>query len=136
MSTRKSQLTIHADTALLTPSTGARPPVHSEARSAEPMALDAQIAWSEPHLLYWPLKRLCDIVTAMIALLFLSVLLIPVALLLFAEDGGPPLYRGEAIGFNGRLFKVFKIRTMRRDADVYFDKHPELKAEFWKITSW
>lgn len=109
---------------------GVLSPAFDGAGAAELPLLDAQVAWSEPHLFYWPLKRLFDIVFAVIAILLLCVILIPIALVLFAEDGGPPLYRGEAIGFNGRLFKVFKIRTMRRDADVYFDKHPELKAEF------
>ena len=97
---------------------------------AQQEALDAQVSWAQPHVLYGPIKRFFDVIVAMIAILFLLVLLIPISVLLFLEDGGPPLYRGEAVGLNGRLFKVYKIRTMRRDADVYFDRHPELKAAF------
>lgn len=33
------------------------------------------------------------------------------------EDGGPVFYRGERVGLNGRLFKIFKFRTMVVDAE-------------------
>ncbi|MGO8947353.1 MAG: sugar transferase [Ktedonobacterales bacterium] len=101
-----------------------------ESEPAQQLALDAQAAWSDPHLFYWPLKRFFDIVVSVIALVFLLVILVPISILLFAEDGGPPLYRGEAVGYRGRHFKVYKIRTMHRDAHVYFDQYPEFKAAF------
>lgn len=33
------------------------------------------------------------------------------------EDGGPVFYRGERVGLNGRLFKIFKFRTMIVNAE-------------------
>lgn len=33
------------------------------------------------------------------------------------EDGGPVFYRGARVGLNGRLFKIFKFRTMVVDAE-------------------
>ena len=97
---------------------------------AQQSALTAQPTWSSPHVLYWPLKRAFDIVLAVIVILILLVILVPISILLLLEDGGPPIYRGRAIGLDGRRFKVYKIRTMRRDADGYLDQHPELKATF------
>ena len=96
----------------------------------QPLALEAQSAWSNPHFWYWPVKRCCDIAVAVMTIPLLLIILLPVSVLIFLEDGGTPLYRGEAIGYRGRRFKVYKIRTMRQDADMYLDKHPELKAAF------
>jgi lipopolysaccharide/colanic/teichoic acid biosynthesis glycosyltransferase len=107
-------------------------PELSSDQSAQPSpaSAQAQVAWSEPHFLYWPVKRAFDIVVAVIAILLLLVLLIPISVLLLVEDGGPPIYRGEAVGYRGRRFKVYKIRTMRPDADEYIDQNTELKAAF------
>ena len=33
------------------------------------------------------------------------------------EDGGPVFYRGERVGLSGRLFKIFKFRTMVVNAE-------------------
>jgi lipopolysaccharide/colanic/teichoic acid biosynthesis glycosyltransferase len=92
--------------------------------------LPAQVAWSEPHFLYWPVKRIFDIVVAVIAILLLLVILLPVSVLILLEDGGPPIYRGEAVGFLGRRFKVYKLRTMRKDAEEYLEQHPDVKVAF------
>ncbi len=105
-------------------------PELSSAQSAQPLLVEAQVAWSEPHVLYWPVKRAFDIVVAVIAILLLLVLLLPISVLLLVEDGGPPIYRGEAVGYRGRRFKVYKIRTMRPDADEYIAQNPELRAAF------
>jgi lipopolysaccharide/colanic/teichoic acid biosynthesis glycosyltransferase len=91
---------------------------------------DVTVLWSNPHALYWPIKRFFDVLFSLIALLVLIIILIPISVLLFIEDGGLPLYRGDAVGLNGQRFKVYKIRTMRRDADEYFDEHPDLKLAF------
>ena len=52
----------------------------------------------------------------------LSVLASPLMLLAFCliriESPGPALYRQERVGKNGRLFDVYKFRTMRADAEA------------------
>ncbi len=87
-------------------------------------------AFREPPAAYFLSKRFLDIVCCIPAIFILLLLLIPIGLLVFLEDGWPLLYRGEAIGMNGKPFYVYKIRTMRRDADTYFDSHAELRAAY------
>jgi exopolysaccharide production protein ExoY len=84
----------------------------------------------EPAGSYFLVKRLVDLMCCIPAIILLAIILVPIALLIFLEDGWPPLYRGEAIGLDGKRFQVLKIRTMRRDADAYLDKHLELRAAF------
>jgi exopolysaccharide biosynthesis polyprenyl glycosylphosphotransferase len=74
------------------------------------------------------LKRSSDIVisAASIALLFPFWLLI--ALLIKLDSKGPIFYTQERVGMDGRLFLVFKFRTMKVGADS--DTHREYQRAF------
>ena len=62
-------------------------------------------------------KRAFDIVAASIQLVAALPVMLVTALLIVVEDGFPIFYRQERVGLNGRLFKVIKFRSMRRDAE-------------------
>lgn len=64
------------------------------------------------------LKRGVDVVGSLAALLILSPLLIPLALLV-KLDGGPALFVQTRVGRFGRTFKMFKFRSMRPDAEQH-----------------
>jgi exopolysaccharide biosynthesis polyprenyl glycosylphosphotransferase len=55
---------------------------------------------------------------AVILLVLALPLMLVTAILVVIEDGFPILYRQERVGLNGRLFKVIKFRSMRRDAEA------------------
>ena len=57
-------------------------------------------------------KRLFDVFFALTGLLLLSPLLLATAVLIRLGSLGPIFYRGMRVGLNGRLFRVFKFRTM------------------------
>lgn len=61
-------------------------------------------------------KRLLDFVLSLIAILILSPLLIVVAILIKIGSEGPIFFRQERPGKNQRIFKVYKFRTMVKDA--------------------
>jgi len=63
------------------------------------------------------IKRVFDIIAAIILLIVFSPVMLITALLILLEDGAPVLYRQERVGLNGRLFNVIKFRSMRRDAE-------------------
>lgn len=62
-------------------------------------------------------KRLFDIVCSAAGILVLSPFLLWVGWRIKKEDGGPIFYRGERVGLDGKLFKIFKFRTMVVDAE-------------------
>lgn len=62
-------------------------------------------------------KRIFDLLCSTIGLIALSPLLIWIAWRIKSEDGGPVFYCGERVGLHGKLFHIFKFRTMVRDAE-------------------
>ena len=63
------------------------------------------------------MKRIFDMLMATVGLAVLGPLLIWIAWKIKAEDGGPVFYRGVRVGRNGRLFRIFKFRSMVVDAE-------------------
>ena len=78
-------------------------------------------------------KRIFDM-----ALILLSLpVMLPIVLMLAALvtlNGGAPLYRQKRIGRHGRVFHIWKLRTMVRNADEVFEdclaKDPALRTEW------
>jgi exopolysaccharide biosynthesis polyprenyl glycosylphosphotransferase len=62
-------------------------------------------------------KDLCDRLVALILLVALGPLLLGLLALIRFDSPGPALYRQTRVGRRGRLFTVYKLRTMVRDAD-------------------
>jgi exopolysaccharide biosynthesis polyprenyl glycosylphosphotransferase len=62
-------------------------------------------------------KRMFDVVFAALALLVLSPLLLLVALLVKAQDGGPVFFRQPRIGRASQPFQMLKFRSMVVDAE-------------------
>jgi lipopolysaccharide/colanic/teichoic acid biosynthesis glycosyltransferase len=62
-------------------------------------------------------KRLFDILFSLMGLVVLSPLFAVIALLIKRDSDGPVFYRGVRIGKGGKLFKMYKFRTMVVNAD-------------------
>ncbi|HEV7616036.1 MAG TPA: sugar transferase [Solirubrobacterales bacterium] len=71
---------------------------------------------SEPRSLA-ALRRLVDIVFALGLILLLSPILIAVAVAVRLDSRGPALFRQRRVGLEEREFTLFKLRSMRLDAD-------------------
>ena len=75
------------------------------------------ISYAEPP--HWPIdgwrgdvKRVCDIVFALLALVVLSIPMLLIALAIRLESPGPTLFRQRRIGFANVGFEMWKFRTM------------------------
>jgi exopolysaccharide biosynthesis polyprenyl glycosylphosphotransferase len=64
------------------------------------------------------LKRILDVVMSTVGLVLTSPLFVLIALAVFVDDGRPMLFRQLRAGENGRAFRIFKFRTMVRDAEA------------------
>lgn len=71
------------------------------------------------------MKRLFDIVVALIALLLFSPILLIVAILIARRLGSPVLFRQVRPGLNGRLFTMVKFRSMRDALDKQGNPLPD-----------
>lgn len=73
------------------------------------------------------LKRIIDIFTSLFALVFLSPILISIAILIKLTSKGPVLYSQERIGRYGKPFNILKFRSMYIDAEK---NGPALSSKF------
>lgn len=62
-------------------------------------------------------KRAADIIMTLIASVILLIPCAVIALLILAEDGGPVIYAHSRVGKGGKPLKVYKFRSMKKDAD-------------------
>jgi lipopolysaccharide/colanic/teichoic acid biosynthesis glycosyltransferase len=76
--------------------------------------------------------RALDVVIAAVALLVLAPLLAAVWMLVRLDSRGPAVYRGLRVGKAGRVFTMFKFRTLRVDAETRLG--PYLGAELTRLT--
>ena len=60
---------------------------------------------------------LMDKVVSLVGLVFSIPILIIVALAIKIEDGGPVFYKQERLGKDGKVFWIYKLRSMRIDAE-------------------
>lgn len=67
--------------------------------------------------LYFITKRIFDIICSMIGLILSSPLFIIIGILIRLEDGGAPIFKQDRIGKNGKTFKLYKFRSMVKNAD-------------------
>lgn len=63
------------------------------------------------------IKRAFDLVVALIMLVVFSPLFLLIAVLIKAYDGGPVFYKQERLTKDGKVFMVYKFRSMRVDSE-------------------
>ena len=63
------------------------------------------------------IKRAFDIVFSLLALVFISPVLLAIIILVKLDSEGPVLYVSERIGRDGKRFRFLKFRTMVKEAD-------------------
>lgn len=67
-------------------------------------------------------KRIFDLVLALVALPFWFIILIIIGPIIYIQDKGPIFYNAPRLGKDGRIFKMYKFRSMKVNA-------PDLRNE-------
>lgn len=92
-------------------------------------------------------KRIVDIIASVILLVLLSPLFFIVAVLIKLTSDGPVFYKQERVGKDGKIFKMYKFRTMYKDADkdhnrieimkrfIQTGEHPDGETKYKKIVN-
>ncbi len=66
---------------------------------------------------YQAVKRLFDVVVSALALLILGIPMLLLMPVIRADSPGPAIFRQERLGKGGKLFVIYKYRTMQMDAE-------------------
>lgn len=77
------------------------------------------------------IKRFMDFLIAALSIIIFSTLLIILAILVRVKLGGPVIFKQERPGLNGKVFKLYKFRTMT-DAK---DENGNLLDDEYRLTS-
>ena len=82
---------------------------------------------------YSVIKRIIDIILSLCALFFLWPILLLIALIIRIDSNGPVIYKHYRLGKNGKIFGIYKFRTMVSNADEILKNFTkEQKEEFEK----
>ncbi len=85
---------------------------------------------------YEVIKRALDLLLSLCALIVLSPLLIIVCIAVIIKDPGNPFFKQKRVGKDGKLFYMYKIRSMYKDAEEKKEQLLDLNecdAAFFKI---
>ena len=63
--------------------------------------------------MYIRIKRVLDLILAIIILIFLAIPMILVAIAIKLEDGGPVIYKSKRMGKGMKIFNTYKFRSMK-----------------------
>ena len=72
--------------------------------------------------MYNGVKRVVDFILSLILFPFLLILIVVIGVAIILDDGRPIFYFADRIGYRGKIFKMFKFRSMKVDA-------PDLRYE-------
>ena len=73
--------------------------------------------WESNLRVLFVIKRAVDVVLSLSAMLIFLPVYLGVGLAIWIEDGWPIFYPADRVGLNGRFFRFYKFRSMRRNAD-------------------
>ena len=62
------------------------------------------------------MKRFLDVLLSLLAIIFLSPLMLIISLIIICDDGMPVIFRQDRVGKGDELFKIKKFRTMKNGA--------------------
>lgn len=82
------------------------------------------------HYIYHFFKRLTDIIVSTIALILLSPLILILSIIIWVQDWHNPFYKQVRIGKNGKLFGMYKFRSMIFNADQVLKDNPKLYKKY------
>jgi len=77
------------------------------------MVLEVPSTWK----LYMAMKTAFDILLSVTSLLLLAPLMVAIVILIKLDSPGPPLFVQERVGKGGRIFRMYKFRTMHLNYD-------------------
>lgn len=88
--------------------------LNCEVKQDYPVAVFTPVVHSEKLLV---LKRIVDIIGGIVGSIISFILIATVAIPLKKESPGPLIFKQERVGKNGRIFNIYKIRSMYVDAE-------------------
>jgi anti-anti-sigma factor len=97
--------------------------------------LESVLPTTHPSIKSW-MKRLIDVIGAIVGLIITAVLAIPIVIAIKIDDPGPILFAQTRCGWMGKHFRMWKFRSMCVDAEAKraeLEKQNQVQGAFFKI---
>lgn len=102
-------------------------------QNIDKLNLDSKVDNTRSYTMYNCIKRIFDIVSASLALIVFSPILLVVTIWVKLDSKGPAFFAHKRLGKDKKNFGIYKFRSMVVNAKEVFDNFtPEQKAEFEK----
>ena len=98
--------------------------------------VEQQALFSNVSFTYLTVKRVFDIMLSVIAILLLLPFLLLVMIVIKLDSPGPAVFVQERSGYKGKIFKMFKFRSMITDAEKFLkmlEEKNEVSGYMFKI---
>jgi undecaprenyl-phosphate galactose phosphotransferase len=86
--------------------------------------------------MYEALKRITDILAALFVIVLFSPLLILISIAIPLDSPGPIIYKHRRVGKKGKIFYLWKFRSMFDKADEHFMKDKKFLKSFKRKEGW
>jgi exopolysaccharide production protein ExoY len=96
--------------------------------SSQRHTTDRSIRYNQPA--YRAGKRMFDIVGSLVLIILLLPVLVLITLLIALQDGFPVVFKQRRLGTRGRVFYIYKFRTMVKNAEEILRSRPDLMEEY------
>jgi len=80
------------------------------------LSADFRSALNERKRIYLFFKRLIDIIVSLLAMIVLAPLFLLIVVLIRLTSPGPAVFMQNRIGLDGKIFKIYKLRSMFKEA--------------------
>lgn len=99
---------------------------YTEGKARVGKASDKLMTMEKNRAGYFFVKRVFDVVASLCAMIVLSPVFLATAILIKCEDRGPVVFSQNRVGRNGKIFKMYKFRSMYINAE---DRLKDLQAQ-------
>lgn len=87
---------------------------------------------NEKVKIYIVIKRVIDVILSIIGLIVLLPVFLILAIAIKLDSKGPIFFTHKRVGKNGKLFKMYKFRTMHENAEEMIKNFTEEQMKEWK----
>ncbi|QCX34860.1 sugar transferase [Caloramator sp. E03] len=86
---------------------------------------------NQPSQLYFFIKRILDIILSFVGIILCLPIFLVISIAIIIDSPGNPFFSHKRLGLNGKIIKVYKFRSMYKNAEEMLKKlTPEQKKEF------
>lgn len=83
--------------------------------------------------IYWYIKRMADVLLSLAGLIIMALPFVVISILIKKDSNDPVFFTQLRVGRDGKLFKIYKFRTMKIKEETNTDDNSDIVTSFGKV---